>query len=462
MSLDFLSSLGNFDTSSIGDLSSGIGDWFGSAGSGLSSALSSFGSATPNLDLSSFGGFGGLASNALSDTSWANIPGQNTVSPVEVTGAPGAGATPMTMQTSGFPSVTGAGMPDLSGFTPISQMLPGAVHAITGGSQNPMRGPTRQSGPTQNPGPAQNVHNPVQPSQPGQPGGGGILGGVGNFLQNNPSTVLAGLLPMLGNFFKPQLPPQAKKLEAQADKQMDQVNNMIMPTALANQQGMINDQLMRGMDQNLGRQKAAMRKAYADMGMSGSTMEAQDLAGLDQQAMTQQVQIGQQMAQTGLSTAASLSGQASGWYSEVMAQQVQQDKDLEDAIAQIAAAAVKPSTSTNINNNSGAQAPSAQELASGQSLPATLGDFSNSPVTQPFDPVTNPNVIQPQTLPDLSGVTPIDQMTPATIQPYMDTNPFLSPTQIANTDPSSLGLAGNVDLNQIDWSQWPSFPGMGG
>ena len=115
----------------------------------------------------------------------------------------------------------------------------------------------------------------------------------------------------------------------------------IMPTALANQQGNVNGQVLTSVNDQLQKSEAAMRQRYAQMGMSGSTMEEQDLAGLRSNAEDQVFTIGQQMATTGLQTAASLTGQDAGIYNEIMQAQVQQDEELSKAIAAFAGAMAK-------------------------------------------------------------------------------------------------------------------------
>lgn len=206
--------------------------------------------------------------------------------------------------------IAGSGSP-APGSGGIVQLLnpPGPVNGSGGGSGNPLTGAGGSGGGA---------------------GGGNPLGGL---------LTAGGLAGLVGSLFTNNgLGPAADALNAKAKNQEDLVNNQILPTALANQQGYINGQALRSIDQQLQRSEASMRQRYAEMGMSGSTMEAQDLAGLREQAQTQSFNEAQQMAATGLSTAASLSGQDAQIYQQLMQEQVAQDAALQDAMARVAAA----------------------------------------------------------------------------------------------------------------------------
>lgn len=437
--------------SSLSNLGSSIGDWFGGGGTSGALGLGSLGSDAQGIDWgaaaqdATSGGlnFGAGLGSALSGLDLGSF------APSAVSGVLGGLG-------------NGAGVPAGAGASPAGGLSGAQLGGAAGLAGKALAG---GGGGAQQVAPQQQQQQPA--TLPAQAGGGGssggpgglgsLLSGAGNFVENNPGTVLAGLMPLLSNYFKPSLPPQAQALQKQADDQMALVNNQLMPTALANQQGQINGQALNTIDASLQRQKAAMRKAYADMGMSGSTMEAQDLASLDQNAAQQVFATGQQMATTGLSTAASLSGQAGGWYNEVMQTQIQQDADLENAIAQVAAAAVSPrGNTTNVNTGGG-------QTGSGAGAVNNLAGLVTGNSAGGYDPLSGlltsgPTPASPI---DTTGMTP--SPSGGLVVPGL-TDPNAGTSGVDNIDWGNLGgvQAGGGqlipgDLAQlaggIDWSQ---------
>lgn len=179
---------------------------------------------------------------------------------------------------------------------------------------------------------------------------GGPPSGGGGGTPTNPANGILGTglsLPQLlaglglgGSLLQGNKPlPGSDVLKGIADKNQQLVDNQLMPTALANQQGNINGQALSAIDRRLQESEAGLRSKYAAMGMSGSTMEQEDLAGLRANAQDQVFAEGQQMAATGLQTAAALTGQDTSIYEALMQAQVQQDEELSKAIAAFAGAA---------------------------------------------------------------------------------------------------------------------------
>jgi hypothetical protein len=80
---------------------------------------------------------------------------------------------------------------------------------------------------------------------------------------------------------------------------------------------------------------ASTRGRYASLGLSGSTMEGQDLQANQARAEAAKFQIAQQTTQTGLASMQL----ADSIYSQIADLQLGQDNQLQNAIAQFAAAA---------------------------------------------------------------------------------------------------------------------------
>jgi len=90
--------------------------------------------------------------------------------------------------------------------------------------------------------------------------------------------------------------------------------------------------------------QAAIRSRYASLGLSGSTMEGQDLVDAERRALASTFQIGQQMAQTGLNAAAQQGAIVSGalandrninlnLYRQIMEAETKQGTEMGDALA---------------------------------------------------------------------------------------------------------------------------------
>lgn len=294
-----------------------------SGGNPFADFAGSFGGSNPfsGIDPSIFGipggsdpfSFGGTTpSNFNVDPGLFGLPGSNPF------GTGSGGGTPLPLQTIG------------TGINDISRLLtPGQTPNVPAGS--------------------------LTTSLPGQitpTGGGGAGGIISSLLGTTPGTGVLGTgitLPQLlsglglgGSLLQGnKLPPGADQLQKLADSNQQLVNNQLMPTALANQQGNINGQALSAIDRRLQKSEAGMREKYAAMGMTGSTMEQEDLAGLRANAQDQVFAEGQQMATTGLQTAATLTGQDATIYNELMQAQVQQDEELSKAIAAFAGAAAR-------------------------------------------------------------------------------------------------------------------------
>lgn len=115
-------------------------------------------------------------------------------------------------------------------------------------------------------------------------------------------------------------------------------------------QGRLPGQAMSAIQQALESAKATIRSSYADKGLSGSTMEAQDIADAQRRAVASQFQIGNQMAQTGFNAAANM-GSAAGnidanslnLYRTILDAESKEDTEFGNALAGFASLLIKPS-----------------------------------------------------------------------------------------------------------------------
>lgn len=314
----------DFLTSAFGGGDSG-GDPFGDVDFGSGDPSSFFG----NVDTSSLVGGGG-------DFDFSSLFGD--------------GTTPLNLLTSDQ-GITPTGGVDLSGLTPYTA------------SSNPLAGLT--GGGAGTPIPLQSIANPLlgaatgsptNPSlagltTPANPLAGLTAGGGGNPLSNllgtsggvggtgiNLSQLLAASGGLAGLFTNNGLGPAADKLNTMADSNQSLVNNQLLPTALANQQGNLPGPALDAIAQKLGQGQAGIRGAYGGMGENGSTMEQQDLQAANLNARTEAFQESQAMAATGMQEATNLSQVDSGIYQQLMNEQVAQDSALQAAIARVAAA----------------------------------------------------------------------------------------------------------------------------
>lgn len=110
--------------------------------------------------------------------------------------------------------------------------------------------------------------------------------------------------------------------------------------AIEEMQGHLPGSAEQGIQQGLAAAKAAIQSRYAGMGLTGSTMEAQDLANAEMAATAQRFTIGNQMAATGLSAAFNADTLATELYSQIMQGEIAQGTELGNALAGFAGASV--------------------------------------------------------------------------------------------------------------------------
>lgn len=93
----------------------------------------------------------------------------------------------------------------------------------------------------------------------------------------------------------------------------------------------------QGIDNALKDAQTAIRSKYANLGLSGSTMESQELSAAQDRATAAAFNEANQLTQTGLQ-ALGMTGNAASQYQAIMQDQLAQDKELQDALASFAAA----------------------------------------------------------------------------------------------------------------------------
>lgn len=176
--------------------------------------------------------------------------------------------------------------------------------------------------------------NAVGSLEAGSPGsslsaGLGTSGGISDFLEKNQKwlvpAALGGAALLQGQQSIPnqdQLAGLAGQAQGAAGLISSLQTGQLPPGAEQMVQTSLNDAV------------TGIQSRYASMGLSGSTMEQQDIAAAQQRSQAQRFQLAQQTTQTGLS-AAGLSDQI---YAQIAQLQLSQDQGLQQALADFAAA----------------------------------------------------------------------------------------------------------------------------
>jgi hypothetical protein len=166
-------------------------------------------------------------------------------------------------------------------------------------------------------------------------GGEGLASKAGTWLSNNPMAVLSGL-GMAYNMMKSQQPPrysaelqaQAAALQAQGAQLQGYLTSGTLPPGIGSALSGAHDSA-----------SAAIRSRYANMGMSGSSAEMQDLNNLAQTTVSQGADIANKLLATGVSEQQF----ASGLYQNLMSTALSQDKILADSISNFTGALARSS-----------------------------------------------------------------------------------------------------------------------
>ena len=149
-----------------------------------------------------------------------------------------------------------------------------------------------------------------------------------------PEVLGAGALGL--DLFKgSQTSPQVKALEQMAGQDKGLVKSYTAQ-AQAEGQGLLPAGLQAGIQQNLDAAIAGIKSRYATMDMTGSTMEAQDIAAAERAAFAETASIGQSLAQQGLNEVTSASGQEMQLLQAILAANTAQGTDLGNTLAEFA------------------------------------------------------------------------------------------------------------------------------
>ena len=156
------------------------------------------------------------------------------------------------------------------------------------------------------------------------------FGTIGGAVQQNPGLALGalgiGAEAIRGN----QMPKGYNQLQQEA-QQLGGLGSQLTTQAT---QGVLPASAQGGIQQMMNAETARIRQNYAQQGLSGSSMEAQDLAAVNQRAQGMVWNELQGFYKTGLTA----SGMSADLYNQMMQVNVQQDQDFIKSIASFAAA----------------------------------------------------------------------------------------------------------------------------
>lgn len=331
----------------------GVGALTGGLSLGLAGGLGGTVGSTLGIGAEAGGALAGAAGGALGSAIGGGDPLTGAVSGgiggyLSAPGAPAAGAgtattgaIPNAGQVVGGPTSVGVTGQAISDFAPSTNSLLTNFDAATqvpGAALGSVAGPVATSG-------------VIAGTNLASTGGGGgaaaSTGGMGTSIDNlihnptggnlwkaveaNPGVALNGLGMLYSASQQGGLPPEAAQLKAQAEALASKGNELTSY--------LFSGQLPPGakaqLDKATSSAKAAIKSQYANLGISGSTMEADALSQVDQQAAGMVFNITNDMLKTGLNA----TGLSSQLYQALLGTETARDKDLSDSIANFALAA---------------------------------------------------------------------------------------------------------------------------
>lgn len=319
---DIAGSAGTFGGLDLGNLvinNSGVGDFL----SGLPAAAGSAGIIGGAPDLANLfinndaiSGAGGFLSNLIpgGGGGGADIPNGPSLTSGSIMPAAAAPAAPVLSSPSG-PSGVGSGAPWTSGEVSAPTDDPTAILAASGGVQG--ASPAVAAAPA--------AAAAVTPPTP--PTGGGING----FLRQNAPllSLLAGGASIGKQLLSPTAVPGQANAEALAKAAADVAKQNM---------GALNGELPEGAKLSIANAlkdtTTGIRAKYANLGLSGSTMEAQDIAAAGERARAMEFDMAKQLTQLGLN-AANISN---SMYQQIANVALAEDRGLQDALAAFAQA----------------------------------------------------------------------------------------------------------------------------
>ncbi len=267
-------------------------------------------------------------------------------------GTPGAPGTPGTPGYTGpfFDPVTGAEIAAAGGAGAAAPVYTGPFFDPTGAEISATGAPIQTAGGTVQSGATTAAPKVPTPSPVGG-GGPGSSGSFSDFLKENKGLILpgAGLALSLASYERggKKAEPQTANLTGVADALKTSPSGQAADTLATNLIPSVETgKLPPGAEMNVSRAlsdaQASIKSKYASMGMSGSTVEAQELSQAAARAEEMRFSLANQLTQTGLAAAGVKSSDlasSAAIYEAIMNQQLQSDSALTNALARFAGSA---------------------------------------------------------------------------------------------------------------------------
>lgn len=317
----------------FGDVTSGIGNLFsGGQGGAAAGADSGFG---PGISVGGDAPLGpGISAGAPSPA--ADAGGFGLTSALSQAISPPAPTIPAPQASpAASPASAATSIPNASGAIDASSVSPGFGVST---STDPTQGTGFGVDPNAQPDTGPISGHPANQNSPIAKLLGGGQGGIANILKTALGTGVLGYDIYKGT----QTPPQVKALQALEGQQAG-LAKTFASEAQAENQGILPSGAEQFIDQSLNAEVAAIRSKYAQLGMSGSSAEVQDINAAKNQALALRFQIGQQLASQGLNEVNAATGEQDSLLQAILTAETQQGSALGDALAQFAGAASKGS-----------------------------------------------------------------------------------------------------------------------
>lgn len=178
---------------------------------------------------------------------------------------------------------------------------------------------------------------------PGTGAGPGALGGFQDFLKANKSLILPGALEAGALASKPKMPAYAGNLQSLAQpsaggKAAGDLAASLIPIV---QTGNLPPGAQTAVSNATNDAITSIKAKYAQMGMSGSSAEAQDISSAQARGQAMSFDLANQLTQTGLQAAGVNQqdlGNQENIYALLMNEQIQNDQQLQQALAGFASA----------------------------------------------------------------------------------------------------------------------------
>jgi len=158
----------------------------------------------------------------------------------------------------------------------------------------------------------------------------GLGGNILSFLKANPGLALSGGGLLLSQLTKPRIP----NLSGVQD-QLNNIGSTAKQLIASETTGVLPPGQEQMVQNAINDAKTQIRAKYANLGLSGSTMETQELNAVDERAVAERAQLAAQATQTGLN-AAGLQDQI---FNAIAGLTLQQDQGLQQALANFAGSA---------------------------------------------------------------------------------------------------------------------------